>query len=619
MVSAPLPRDHSPHLLHAVPPTNYCAIPQRLLADLRDTPLAIGLYALAARLFLVHQSPVPLSRADILRFDPSLKPGAVKRAFDRLLAGGWLLDAPASAGHKQRYTPTWGRVKGKPLPWRMDAPCLGRSRHIVRLLLDRSLLDVCMGKLAPHATQPATVTRYLTSPAIGLADIGVYALALGAIPGETIALRRLGLLRNGQALPVPPEMRLLALLSQRALDLGEAPVLDAALTSSGTRRLGIHPAPADTDTTQPLFFVPPGLIGRPIGSLIGTLIGADNTTLPAPSPSPSAEMPAAPLPAGITWESRDSGKQATPPPTPSHTHATGGGEEERHEKKTPARRRRHPQATPSIPATPATELLSTINVLPEIKAELADLPIETVHAAIQDAQAREGIRDLAGWVVKLLRTHRDHGWKIAPLPTRSDSPEALRAAFARLAAEQETARHAEQSPEQAWFPPPAPASLGTHSSRTRLWNQVQAALKAQVPRAEWEAWLRRLTLMGIEEGTATVMAPTALAKQAVEDRHLGLLRELLAVFAGDTLAVRVVLNPHAPAQSLPSSTPNIQHSTLTPPAWIAAERWAMLPTMLRAALLGSELVDGVVQCCEPHFERVLQRYPGELEELRAAV
>lgn len=626
MFSAPTAPTLPPRPLHTAVPTNYCAIPQRLLTDLRDTPLAIGLYALAARLFLVHQSPVPLSRADILRYDPTLKPGAVKRAFDRLLAGGWLLDAPASAGRKQRYTPTWGRVKGEPLPWRMDAPCLGRPRHIVRLLLDRVLLDVCMGKLAPHATQPATVTRYVTSPALGLADIGTYALALGSIPGETVALRRLGLLRNGQTLPVPSEPRLLALLSQRALDLDDSPVLDATLTTSGTRRLGIHPAPTASDSAQPLFFIPPGLIGKPIGALIGFLIGSAGSLHPTPAAAASAEMPRASQHAGITWDSGNTGNQTTPPPTPSHSHAAGGGKEERSEQKRPARRRAHPQAAPSVPATPATELLGTINVLPETRVELADLPVETVKAAIQDAQAREGIRDLAGWVVKLLRTHRDHGWKIAPPRARAESAEDLRAAFARLAAEQEAARHVELSPEQAWFPQPAPALFYTHGSLTRLWNEVQAALKAQAPRADWEAWLRRLTLVCVESGVATIMAPTALAKQVVEDRYLGLLRELLLVFAGDTLSVHVVLNPHALPQSLPSNTSNsstitTQHSTPTsqPPAWIAPERWATLPAMLRAALLGSELVDGAVQCCEPHFERVVQRYARELEELRAAV
>src|SRR6266545_2775267 len=114
----------APHKLDRLPsrhwneqlPKAYLTIPTRLLADLHDTPLAIGLYALIGRLYLVHQAPVPLSRADVLRYDPTLKAGAVKRAFDRLVAGGWLVEAIPEGRKKQRYTPTWGRVQGSPLP-----------------------------------------------------------------------------------------------------------------------------------------------------------------------------------------------------------------------------------------------------------------------------------------------------------------------------------------------------------------------------------------------------------------------------------------------------------------------------------------------------------------------
>src|SRR5947208_3460401 len=79
----------------------------RLLADLRDTPLAIGLYSLLARLYLVHQAPIPLSAADIQRYDPTLCRGAIVRALARLTQGGWLLEE-ARAGYKTCYTPTWG-------------------------------------------------------------------------------------------------------------------------------------------------------------------------------------------------------------------------------------------------------------------------------------------------------------------------------------------------------------------------------------------------------------------------------------------------------------------------------------------------------------------------------
>ena len=62
---------------------------------------------------------------------------------------------------------------------------------------------------------------------------------------------------------------------------------------------------------------------------------------------------------------------------------------------------------------------------------------------------------------------------------------------------------------------------------------------------------------------ATIMAPNALAKAAIEDRYLGILRDLLSTFAGEALALRVILNPIAqdqltseiapPAESVPNS------------------------------------------------------------------
>lgn len=633
MHSFPEPREqrHHSHLGQPTPPANYCAIPQRLLADLRDTPLAIGLYALVGRLFLVTQVPIALSRADVMRYDPTLKAGAVKRAFDRLVERGWLLAAPQAARAKQRYTPTWGRVKGAALPWRTDAPCLGRPRHIIRLMLDRSLLDVCMGKITPHATRPATITRYITAPVLGLADVGAYALALGEIPHETPNLRRLGLVRAGAAQPLPSVPRLLATISQLQLALDEHAPVDATLTISGTRRLGVQPAPIATDRTQPLFFVPPSLIGPLIGPLIGSMIGSPAENASAPTAAGSGETPVSTPSEGITWESRDLAKAAIPPPTPSaaQSNCGGGAGTEGGQKKQarsgarPIRKRARP--APQVPENPTTQLLRTINVLPEIRIELAGIPVETVQAAIEDGKARPGVRNLAGWVVKLLRTHRDHGWAIAPPTPRADTPEDLRAAFARYAAAQEAERRQGMPEDTPWFEAPTPAPLHAPGALTRLWNEVQAALKAQTPRAEFDAWLRRLSLLGVEGGVATIMAPSALAKAAVEDRYLGMLRELLTTFAGAAVEVRVVLNPSAPAQ--PSAAPTAdappaelktQNSELKtdPPAWIARERWAALPAMLRAALAGSELVDGAVRCRAPHLGRVLEgKYAREVGEL----
>ncbi len=196
---------------------DYVFLPQRLLADLQANPAAIGVYALLARLFLVYQAPIPLSAADLQRYDPTLSYGAARGALQRLVALHWLSE---HSGHKNHYTPTWGVIKGTASPWRMDAPTLGRPAHVLTLRLDRRLLDVGLGKLIPHPTYPAhTNDRYLEQPILSLRDVGAYAQTLGGHAlAATPALWRYGLIRDGVIQPLASAADLIALASQRTLE-----------------------------------------------------------------------------------------------------------------------------------------------------------------------------------------------------------------------------------------------------------------------------------------------------------------------------------------------------------------------------------------------------------------
>src|SRR5215210_4163593 len=212
---------------------DYVFLPQRLIADLSANPAAIGVYALIARLFLIYHAPIPLSAADLQRYDPTLSYGAARGALQRLVALRWLTD---QSGHKNHYTPAWGVIKGTTLPWRMDAPTLGRPAHVVTLRLDRRLLDVGLGKLIPHPTYPAqTNDRYLEQPILSLRDVGAYAQVLhGHALAVTPALWRYGLIRDGLAQSLPAAADLIALASQHTLD-GDG----AAPTEHGCRKLGL--------------------------------------------------------------------------------------------------------------------------------------------------------------------------------------------------------------------------------------------------------------------------------------------------------------------------------------------------------------------------------------------
>ncbi|MEI7772119.1 MAG: hypothetical protein WCI67_19145, partial [Chloroflexales bacterium] len=183
-------------------PTYYVPVPRRLAEDLRDAPVAVGAFALIARIFRATRQPVPLSAGDLQVFDPSLSDSAAARALIHLAKTPWVIIA-RRLGRKITYTPTWGAVHDIPCPWDLQAPCLGRPRHIPAMRLDQRLLDVCMGRLDPHPDHPAMARRYLSAPLLGLREVGVYTLALAGLPLPSQRLEDLHLVINGQPRPVP--------------------------------------------------------------------------------------------------------------------------------------------------------------------------------------------------------------------------------------------------------------------------------------------------------------------------------------------------------------------------------------------------------------------------------
>lgn len=411
------------------PPRAYLLIPRRLILDLGDNRLALALYCWIARLFLIVQAPVPLSRADVQRYDPSAKAGAIERALDRLVAEGWLLRAE---GRKRRYTPTWGQQRrdGAALPWRMDAPTLGRPRRVATVRVDRAILDVFIGRFRPHDRAPL-VERYFVQPVLSLRDVGEYLrLAAGLPARDAVALQQWGLVADGALRPIPDDAALLALASQRAIT-GEV-----ALTHHGWRRLGWDLAPAapvqvasETPARSAIpVVIPPDLIGRLIPRRIGSLIGDDADPHAPEQASACAICPRAqrramiPANHGNDQESRDA------PPTPPDG---GGGDDRTHREHTarlPRRQRRvrRPAAADrsgapadadadAPPDTDAVRVLTAFGVVdPGCLRDLASVPLDQVQAAVAYATA-EGLGP--GWVVKALRRHVATGWDI-PRPAR---------------------------------------------------------------------------------------------------------------------------------------------------------------------------------------------------------
>jgi hypothetical protein len=426
----------------------YVPLPRRLLADLRDTPLAIGVYALVARLYRLTREPVPLSPRDLGAFDPSLSQGAADRALRRLLGAGYLGASP-SAGRKKAYRPTWGLVHGLPVPWDLPAACLGRPRHIPELRLPQELLDICLGRLQPNPHHAALVERYVGLPLLSLRDVGSYALASAGLPASSPDLEALGLLRAGQVLPVPPAATILAVSSQRAWGAANAPT---ALTSTGWGQTAFAEAPAlppADPVASVLFFVPTERVGPLIGQGVGPLIGCSPEADQPPCAAQCARPALIDTPEGSHGFDQGKIESTTGGGDNQPSHAPHNGAPRRGDSRAAlaeseggshlaegglhlAEGGLHlaeggSRAAPTDVAGESLTLLQQLHVNARVADELADAPAPLVRQAIDQARATPGVRDQARWVVGVLRDWKARGWPtVQPEPVKpvrvSDTP-----------------------------------------------------------------------------------------------------------------------------------------------------------------------------------------------------
>ncbi len=76
---------------------------------------------------------------------------------------------------------------------------------------------------------------------------------------------------------------------------------------------------------------------------------------------------------------------------------------------------------------------------------------------------------------------------------------------------------------------------------TKVWNTTLGTLQLQLPRQEFNTWVRGAMLLNIDNGVATVRAPNAFIKEGLEGRYSTALREQLGSVVGFPVEVRVVL------------------------------------------------------------------------------
>ncbi|MFO7166749.1 MAG: chromosomal replication initiator protein DnaA [Chloroflexota bacterium] len=76
---------------------------------------------------------------------------------------------------------------------------------------------------------------------------------------------------------------------------------------------------------------------------------------------------------------------------------------------------------------------------------------------------------------------------------------------------------------------------------TKIWNATLGTLQVQTSRQEFNTWLRRASLISVENGVATIGTPSAFYKEGLESRYSGALRELLSSLVGFPVTIRVVI------------------------------------------------------------------------------
>lgn len=395
----------------------YVLLPRPLLTALRDTPLAIGVYAAIARVFRATKAPVPLSPADLRAYDPTISEGAARRALNRLTELGYLVVMP-SGGRRNAYHPSWGRVNGVSRLWELADSALARPRHISAEQLPQALLDHYIGRLEPHALRGAHVTRYISEPLLSLSDVGAYALAIAGYQASRPALQSLGLIVDGQRLALPGLEELLALVSQRRLFDAGSPI---TLTAAGWSRLGLTPAQPRA-SGSPLVFVPRPPAGDPSGYQIGQLIA----TPPKPEqPLRASQRPrgrAAPPAQGSHGSSYEKGSENHPQPPTGVRRTVGGGSDSPPlpgNDARPSQLKESPaQAQPAALPTPAAARLRQIGVRCDVAETLAHRPLAQIERVITQARRQPNVRDLAAWVVSVLRALPAEELPVAPPPPK---------------------------------------------------------------------------------------------------------------------------------------------------------------------------------------------------------
>jgi chromosomal replication initiator protein len=77
----------------------------------------------------------------------------------------------------------------------------------------------------------------------------------------------------------------------------------------------------------------------------------------------------------------------------------------------------------------------------------------------------------------------------------------------------------------------------------QIWQATLGTLHMQIPRQDYEAWLRNATLVSLDNGIATIGAPSPSHKEGLENGYMAPIRRSLGEVVGFPVQVRVIIAP----------------------------------------------------------------------------
>lgn len=72
-----------------------------------------------------------------------------------------------------------------------------------------------------------------------------------------------------------------------------------------------------------------------------------------------------------------------------------------------------------------------------------------------------------------------------------------------------------------------------------LWTECADALRGQVSEATWKTWFEGIVPVAASEGSLQLAVPSSLVKEKIEDRYIGLMRDVVADTLGDPIEIHL--------------------------------------------------------------------------------